>query len=141
MEEVCVDSAMVEITAPDGQILVTTVANIPGGVEQKLTVGGKPVLVKQDVETWMASFVSNYDFAAFKAGMIQCSQLTKIEPLSEKLVTANGGVVLANTEIEIMAKAAVPAVDPQGVADSASQAKVTLQVKFSNSGQQKISAG
>ncbi len=140
MEKVCVDGAMVEITAPDGQILVTTVANIPGGSEQKLMVAGKPVLVKKDVETWMASFVTNYDFAAFKAGLIQCDKLTKIEPLSEKLIAPNGAAILANTQIEILAKAGVPAMDPQGVPDSASQAKVTLQVKFSNTGQEKISA-
>jgi hypothetical protein len=140
MEQVCVDGAMVEITAPDGQILVTTVANIPGGTEQKLMVAGKPVLVKKDIENWMATFVTNYEFSSFKGGMIQCDQLTKIEPLSEKLLPPAGAVVLANTEIEILAKANVPGVDSQNLSDSASQAKVTLQVKFTSTGQEKISA-
>lgn len=140
MEKVCVDGAMVEITAPDGQILVITVANIPGGNEKKLKVGGKPVLVKKDIEKWMSSFVTNYDFSSFKGGVIKCVQLTKIEPLSEKCLPPEGAVILANTEIEILAKADVPAVDSLGVSDSASQSKVTLQIKFTNTGQEKLSA-
>lgn len=140
MEKVCVNKAAVEITAPDGQSLIKTVDNIPGGVEQKLKVSGQPVLVKKDIENWLATFITNYDFSAFKSGMIQYDLLTKIEPLSKKLSTPHGKVILRSTIIEVLAKANVPGVDPQGVSDAASQAKVILKIKFTSTGQGKLSS-
>ena len=140
MKQVCVLNAEVKITAPDGQVLIKQIDKIPKGVEKKLKVGGKNVLVKKDIENWLATFITNYDFSAFKGGMIKPDLLTKIEPLSEKLLTPNGKAILLNTKIEILAKASVPGVDPPGVSDSASQGKVILKVEFTSTGQGKLSA-
>lgn len=139
MPLVCVSGAKVKIEAKTGEKLIVTTSSIPAVSNSKLKVGGKPALVLDDIKQWAQTYVTNYDFASFKMGMLKVSGAPTLSGLSTKAL-AKKELVTKDTVITLQANATVPAMDPSPtppVPDSAPPA--TLEVTFTDPGQTKFS--
>ena len=137
MPLVCVDGAQVKIEAQTGEILVTQTASIPSVSQPKVMSEGKYVLLEDDIKQWATSFMTNYDFGSFKAGVLAVQGSPTLVKLATKGLSPTGWVT-KDTEVTLQALANPPAADSTGSADGDPAA--TLKVTFTDPGQAKLAA-
>lgn len=137
MPQVCVDGAQVKIEPQTGEILVTKTSSIPAVTQKKVMIDNKAVLLEDDIKQWAISYMSNYDFSSFKAGVLAIQGSPVVVKLAIKSVSPTGWVT-KDTEVTLQAMAGPPAADSTGSADGDPVA--TLKVTFTNTGQTKLEA-
>lgn len=137
MALVCVDGADVLITPPGGYVFTKLTDKIKAGAQQKLLCEGKKALIKDDIDQWIKTYLTDYIKAAYVGGKLKVDSV-QVQPLAGKTTATGKQVLFADTKITINMSFIKPAMmqTPNGpVPDSAPPPPV--QVKFANSGQKK----
>ena len=138
MTQVCVNGAQVQLQPMGPQQLIPPISSIPAMAQNKLTVGGKAVLVPADIQAWAASYTAAYINPPYVGGQVQGST-AQISALATRTSSMGQMAVLQSTQIILTVNVTTKATEPiSGSQDSVSQFPV--QVIFTNPGQIKLTS-
>lgn len=135
MPIICVDGAAVSITVNGPQILATTEDVIPSATQNTFTVGGKPVLLEEDIAEWLAGFATDYDNPPFSGGKAEGDAISAPPPLTETSIST-AGMATMDTVIEATLKVSSPGDGPNGSKDPVPTIMITIE--FTDSAQTQL---
>jgi len=107
---VCLDNANVLVNAPPAT-LIPPKSSIPAGKQNKLEVGGKKALVKEDVRAWANSYTVNYTSGSFTTPGTLGVSGTLIFLGAKKLSTEKKTPILETSKIVLIMTPKSPAID------------------------------
>ena len=133
MTQVCVNGAQVQLQPQGPQQLIPPISSIPALAQNKLTVGGKAVLVPADIQAWAASYTAAYVNPPYVGGQVQGST-AQISAQATKTTGMGQTAILQSTQIILTVNVTAKATEPvAGTPDPVSQFPV--KVIFTNPGQ------
>ncbi len=134
---ICVHGAQVVITPTPPVVFTKLADSIPGGKQQKIKIGGKPVLIQADLDAWAKTYMTNYINGSFSIPGMSAGKTAVAANFTVKSSVSGSPLIKMDSQvtltISVNAPAQMPAPPGPNIPDPVPIQIAT--VKFVNSGQ------